>query len=158
MVLVPMLASVPCATDIALDVMWYQCQWHHITKQVMFHFMHFMFDIVYLSNAMMPLMIPFASCDCSTSGITQPKNHTTPHFNCIDIMNEMVPLKTPSELSDACASNNGVTWSKKSCCTSFYLSWPKECSGYIDDTISHMTLAPMASHDLKRFLISIVVT
>ena len=33
---------------------------------------------------------------------------------------------------DAMAGSSGVTWPKKSCHTSFLLSWPKECNGIVD--------------------------
>ena len=52
------------------------------------------------------------------------KCHFTPHFDHLDIMNAMVLLTIPSESYDVEAS--GVAWPKKSCCTSFWSSWPKE--------------------------------
>ena len=47
----------------------------------------------------------------------------------------MVPLMTPLETHDAYASVDGIAWPKRSCCTLFQLSWPKELNGGIDDAI-----------------------
>ena len=79
------------------------------------------------------LMTPLASCDSkvSVSSITWPKNNATPNFSHLDIRNAIVPLMMPWASCNAVA--HGITWPKKSCCTSFWISWPKECDGAIND-------------------------
>ena len=55
-----------------------------------------------LMNAMIPLMIPLASCDVSA-------NDSTYHFDCLDLRNAMVPFTMPFATCDANASTSGVT-------------------------------------------------
>ena len=43
-------------------------------------------------------------------------------FNHLDLRNVMVPWMTPSASHDTDANTTGITWPKKSCCTSFHLS------------------------------------
>ena len=38
-------------------------------------------------------------------------------------------------LHNSNAGTNGLMWLKKSCSTSFWLLWPNECNGAIDNTI-----------------------
>ena len=48
------------------------------------------------------------------------KSHIVPHFNHLDVRDAMMPLMVPSGSPDANASANGITWPKRSCCTSFH--------------------------------------
>ena len=63
------------------------------------------------------------------------KGHLVCHFDHLDIRNVMVLLTMPSASCDADAGANGVTLPKRSCCTSFYSSWPKECNGIINNAV-----------------------
>ena len=60
--------------------------------------------------------------------------HLTDH---LDIRNVMVLLTIPSAScdADADADTNDVTWPKKSCCTLFWSSWPKDCNGAINNAL-----------------------
>ena len=89
------------------------------------------------------------------------ESHIAPHFNCLDLRNALIPLMTLLSSCDTNTGANGVTWQKlchwwycfhcmtpmlvlmaswpkRSCCTSFWLSWPGKCSGSIDSAISIM--------------------
>ena len=77
------------------------------------------------------------------------KSNVTTHFICLNIRNTMVPLMIwghhVTQMSVWLASND-----QKSCCTSFWLSWPQECSGTIDDTTGIISmLMSMMSHDKR---------
>ena len=93
------------------------------------------FDCLDLRNAMMSLMMLSTSHDAETGSydVTWPKSHVVPHVHQYNLRNVMVPLMTPSAWCGA--SDNSITWSKNSCCTSFLLSWPKECSATNDDAV-----------------------
>ena len=59
----------------------------------------------------------------------------------------MVPLMMLLESCDTDACANGIKWSKMLCCTSFWLSWHKECNGVIVNTIGLIPLGvPMVYH------------
>ena len=67
--------------------------------------------------------------------------HTCIHI-CIKIyrpkcMHHIAYINT-SESHDTETWANGITWSKKSCCTSLWSSWPKNCYCAINDAISVM--------------------
>ena len=66
------------------------------------------------------------------------KSHVTPHYNHLDPRNTMVPLMMLVASCNANTRTNYVTWPKMSCCTSFHLSWPVECSHATDNTIGIM--------------------
>ena len=57
----------------------------------------FHFNCLDLTNALLPLMTPFASCYASVSvtGVTWPKHHVAPHFDLLVMMNAMVLLIIP---------------------------------------------------------------
>ena len=102
---VPVLASVLCATDNAIGVMWCLFQWHHIAKNVML-----LFDCHSLRNAVMPLITPLASCDASDcpSGITWPKNPCCTSFQSFwHELNSAIDDAIASCMSDT--SVNGIT-------------------------------------------------
>ena len=61
------------------------------------------------------------------------KSHVTPHFDHPYPRNEMVLFTMPSVSCDAGA--NDVTWPKKSCCTSFWSSWPRKCNNGMNNTV-----------------------
>ena len=113
-----------------------------------------------LRNAIVPLMMPLLSSDADTNANGMiwhqywgqwyhvMKRHVVPYFNHFDVWNWVLLFMMPSALCVADANTKGVIWPKKSCCASFQWSWPKECSGTIDDSIS-ITWHPMATHDQK---------
>ena len=70
--------------------------------------------------------------------VTSPEQNSdvAPHFDHLDLRNAMVLVMTLSVSYDTSASTNGITWLKRSCCTSFQLSWLKKFNGAIDDAIS----------------------
>ena len=112
-----MIPLVSCDTNAtASDTTWSKC---HLAP----HFEH-----LDQRNIVVPLMMPSVSCDADTDAndATWPKSHVVPHFDHLDLRNVMLPLMMLSVSCDASA--NGFTWSDKSCCTSFWLSWPKECN------------------------------
>ena len=83
----------------------------------------------------------------SARGITSPKMHVAHHFNCLDIRNVMVPLTIPSASCDPGADAYGVTWPKKSCCTSFWFS----CLVSLDLRNAFVPLMmSLVSHDQKK--------
>ena len=115
LMLVQVLALVPCATDSAIGVMWCQCQLHCITKKS--HVASQFNCLLDLRNAMVPLMTPLTSCDASASGMQwcywwyhwhhvtlmlapmvlhDQKSHVAHHFDHLDLRNAVVPLMTPS--------------------------------------------------------------
>ena len=108
LVLVPVLASVPCIIDSTIYVMWCPCQWHHITKKC---YIASQFDCLDIRKAMEPFMIPLVSCDASagTNGVTCPNSHVAPHFDHLDARNAMVPLVI---LCSTNASSCVITWPK----------------------------------------------
>ena len=63
-----------------------------------------------------------------------PKSHIASPFDHLDVTNGMVPLMTLLESCNTDISMNGITWSKKLGCTSFWLAWPNQCHGAIDYT------------------------
>ena len=88
---------------------------------------------------------------------------TKKNFCCLNVRNTMVPFMMPLALDDTDTSANGISLLKKSCYTSFWLSWPMKCNGAIDNTISitlcqgwyqcgHMT--KMSLHLILSILIS----
>ena len=58
------------------------------------------------------------------------------HFHHLDLRNAVMPLTMPSTSLATNASMEGITWPKRSCCTLFQLSWPKECNGAIDNAVT----------------------
>ena len=60
---------------------------------------------------MTPTPVPMSSHD--------QRGHVANHFDCLDLMNAMVPLMMPSVSCDANASVNGVRWPKSNVSTSF---------------------------------------
>ena len=148
--------------------------WHHVipvlTSVVLHDQMSYAaphFDCLDLRKAMVPLMMPLASCDVDASaiGITWPKVHVAPHFSHLDLRNAIVPwwyhqhhmMLTPVPMAshdhkshiaphfdfldlgntscDADTSTNSITWQIKSCWTSFWSSWPKECNDAINSDV-----------------------
>ena len=78
------------------------------------------FNHIDLQNAMVLLVMlaQMASHD--------QKGNFAPHFNCLDLRNAMVPLTMLLASCDTSAIASGFTWPKKSCCTSFWLSYTKK--------------------------------
>ena len=66
------------------------------------------FNCLNIRNAMVPLVMLQVLHDAYANVITQPKSHVVPHFHHLDLMNAMMPLKTPSESFDTSASANGI--------------------------------------------------
>ena len=78
--------------------------------------------------------MPLLSCDANANGIIHQKSHAT-SSGCLSWPKKCnCAILTPLASCDASASTNVVTWTKK-LCTSFGSSWPKECSGTIDDAV-----------------------
>ena len=83
----------------------------------------------------------------------------------------MVPLMTLWASCDINASASSITWPKKSCCTTYWSSWPAECNGTIDDAVGimwcqcqwqHMTKeSHVTSHfyhlDLRNRIVSLMI-
>ena len=61
--------------------------------------------------------------------------HVTLHFDCLD-KNLLLPFTMPLASYVVDADANGVTWPKKSHCTSFQSSWPEEFNDVIYNAIS----------------------
>ena len=105
----------------------------------------------------MPMLQPMASHD--------EKSLIESHFNSVDLRNAYLPLTMPSASHDADVNANGIIWAKRSCCTSFQLSWPKECNHTIDNAISIMWQWHPMTHIMSKWhnvttlhLISIILT
>ena len=146
-----------CAIVDSVNIIWHWCQhqWQNMTQKVMLHlsliiltsgmqwyhwchqctmipesmeshdqYSHVAphFDCLDLRNAVVPLMMPMLVPMASHGQ----KSHVVPHFDYLDLRNAIVPLTMPSVYH--AASANGITWPIKSCCTSFWLSWSKECN------------------------------
>ena len=75
------------------------------------------------------------------------KSCYTSEISYLELRDSVVPLMM--SLASLNTFTNCITLSKRSCCTSFWSSWPRECSGAFNDTAGTM-LTPMASHDQKR--------
>ena len=122
------------AIDNAVGITWHQClcHWHHKTKEVMFHLI-----LIVLTSEVnsaigsaiwhQVILVPMTLYDS--------KSHIAPHFICHALGNSMVPFMVPSVSCDADTGTNGITWQRKSCCTTIQLSWPKKCSSVIDDAV-----------------------
>ena len=80
---------------------------------------------LYLWITLVPLMLLMTSWD---TDYKLSKCYVARHFDCLDLRNAMMPLKT-SVSHDAWPHSSGVTWCKKSCCKLFWSSRPKECIG-----------------------------
>ena len=67
------------------------------------------FSYVDLRNAMVPLMVPFVSCNsnASASGVTWPRSHIGPKFDHHDLRNAMVSLVMLYVSLDADTSADG---------------------------------------------------
>ena len=88
--------------------------------------------------------------DTGVYGITWPKSYVAPHFDHLDLRIALVPLMMPLLSCDTDIGTNCITWPKKSCCTSFWLSWTKECNGVI--SIMQLILVLMVWDDQKIML------
>ena len=62
----------------------------------------------------------------------------------------------PKALHDAEIGTSGITCSRKYCCTSFHLSWPRKCNGTIDDTVVSMWCLSQWCHITKRDMLHIL--
>ena len=120
------------AIDDAISVMWCQ-HWYNITKEVMLH----------LVSIILTMQTKYCPCQCHQCHVLlalalmasqNPKSHVIPSFNCLHLMNKMVPLMIPLALHDRNAGTNGITWMKKPCFIPCWWLWPNECNGIIDNT------------------------
>ena len=73
-------------------------------------------------------------CQCQWYHIT--KRHVASRFDHPDLRNAMMPLMIPSASLDINISTNEITSARMSHCTSFWLSFHKECHDSIDNTVS----------------------
>ena len=123
---------------------WYHwwCWWHHVTlmpvqmasnyQKLMLHFIQCSGVTDNTISIMMWGLVPLVSHDQKFM------LHISDH---LDLRNAMAPLMILSTLYDA--NTNAVMPvashdKEKSCCTSFQLSWPKECIVDIDDAVGTM--------------------
>ena len=83
-------------------------------------------------NAMVSLAVPLASHDTDAVPMAShgQRNNVEPHFNYLDLMNAIVPLTTQKHHMTPVLVQM-VSHDQKSCCISFWLSWPNECNGTI---------------------------
>ena len=90
-----------------------------------------------LTPAVVSLTMPSAShaANASTQCSTRPKSHLVPHFNYLDLTNEVVPLMILLASPDDDAGANGITEWKKWCHISCWSSWPNKWNGAIADTV-----------------------
>ena len=63
-------------------------------------------------------------------------SHVAHYLGHLNLRNTMVPLAMLSGSHDVNPDVNVFTCSKKSCYASFQSSWPEECNGFIDISIS----------------------
>ena len=101
-------------TDNAINILWCwcYCQWCHMAKK----------SCCTSFQSSLPKEYNYAIDDAGANSVTWPKSnesHDSPHFDNLDLRILMVPLMMASVLCDTNFSTNGITWSKKSCCTSF---------------------------------------
>ena len=80
-----------------------------------------------------PISVPVASCD--------PKSHVASNLEYLGLSNVVVPLMMLSVSCDGNTDANGVTWPRKTCCTSFWLS-------SLRNAIVHLVM-PSAAHDVS---------
>ena len=101
------------------------------------HFNHFAWR-----NTVVPSMMPLVSYDANMMLMSMPivshdpKSHITPYFYHLDLRNVTALLTVLSQLCDADECANDITWPKRSCYIPFWMSFPKECNGGIDDANS----------------------
>ena len=88
---------------------------------------------------MVPLKTMLTShyANTSANGINNQKTKLILHLITItvELRVAVVPLMTPLALSNTDDNNNGIKWPKKSCCSSFQLSQPKQCNDTTDDDV-----------------------
>ena len=66
------------------------------------------------------------------------ESHVVPPFDSCDLRNTMVPLMTMLVSCNTNTGANGISWPKKSCCTSFQSYLPKEFNGPVNDAVGIM--------------------
>ena len=79
---------------------------------------------------MMLMLVPIVSHDQETNAAL--------HFDNLDQRNVLIPLTALYASHDADALTNGITWARRSCCTSLLSSWSKKYGGATYDTVSFM--------------------
>ena len=122
----------------------------------------FHFDHLDLTDGMVPLMTPLASCDTDTSvnGITWPKCYVAHCFNALDLMNTVVLMTVPLSSYDADASGKKYQMTEKVMLLLILIICTNKCIDAIDDAISVMWCQHW-HHMMKRVmshLVSIVFT
>ena len=85
-----------------------------------------------LRNAVAPCLMLLTSCNANTSasGIICPKSHVSPHFHQLGLIFNSFGIMWCQYWWQY------ITWPKRSCGTSFWSSWAKNCSCAIDNGIS----------------------
>ena len=100
--LVPVLASVSCAIDDAIGVMWIWCQWHYMNKNKLCS------TLFWLSWSK-ECSADFDDTISNTSGITW-SSHVASHFSSLRLRNAMVPLMMLFGSFNADTNANGMMW------------------------------------------------
>ena len=77
--------------------------------------------------------MPVASYDANVdvNGITWQKSHVAWYFCYFNVKNAVVSFMMLLAWHDTDNDANGIKYPTESCCTSFQLFWPKECSGAV---------------------------
>ena len=114
------------------------------------------FGAVLSTSADISAMCHWQCCWCHVMPILMAshnqKAHVASQFDYPDLQNTMVTLMTPLTSSDASTGTNGVTSPEKSCCPSFWSSWPNKCYGATDDVMGIMWCWCKSHHMSKKVM------